>query len=271
MDRLGAEIKEHGAPPADPAPWPELQGVLAMLFMSRSGSSAIARHISENFDCGTVREALNLPNLVTQKERQGAADLTEALKRYVADNGSSGWFAFKAASVGLASGEVTGFTERYQHLSSYLLLMRRDIIAQAVSITMARATGRYHSNQQERRPLTDDDFKPEQILQHMQEIAQGTERLRRYITISGRPWRAVLYETFDDGDVGPIGQALRYLGLPERTQSRELGGRPLERVTRTENAVWIEKVRDALDDEGRALVRDYEEFVERMLAESAAQ
>ena len=271
LDTQRHEMDKHGSPPPNPAHWPDLQGLVAMLFISRSGSSAMARHITEHFDGGIVRESLNISPLARQRAEYETADLTEALKRHVQDNAASGWFAFKAGPFGLASGELTGFTERYQHLFRYILLLRRDIIAQAVSITMARATGLYHSGQQERRPLQEDDFKPDEIMRHMQQITQGSRALRDYIAISGRPWRAVLYEDFDRGNCGPLDHALREFGLPERTNLRRLKKAPLERVTRAENAIWVERMRTGLDDSGRALIRDYQDFVDRTLAESAAQ
>lgn len=268
IEILRERFEAPGSPPADPAPWPELRGVVAMLFTSRAGSSAISLHIAAEYDVGRVEESANFGKLTSVMKRSDQADLTEALKSYVGANSPGGWFAMKAGSQGLVSLELSGFADTYQHLGHYLMLMRRDVLAQAASLVIARKTGLFHSTQEKQRELQDDDYNLDEAMEQVHLIINGCAMLRKYILATGRPWRAVLYEDFAQGDTGGIDSALTQFGVPRRTRPPESRMAALTPVGGQARADWAARLRADLDDDGRAMVASYEEFVDKMMAEA---
>lgn len=245
-----------------------MRGVVAMLFTSRAGSSAVSRHIAAEYDVGRVEEAANFSRLTAVMRRNDQPDLTEALKSFVDANSPGGWFALKAGTQGMVSLELSRFADEYQHLTHYLLLMRRDILAQAASLVIARKTGLFHSTQERQRELRDDDYDAAEIMAQVRFISKGCALLHKYILATGRPWRAVLYEDFVRDGTGSIDAALAQFGVPDRTSPPESRMAALTPVGGQARADWAARLRAELDDKGRAMVADYEDFVDNVFAEA---
>lgn len=209
--------------PADFARWPTLEGCLTILFSSRSGSTYLARELECAFDIGRLRESLN-PNRVAN---QGAA-------RVVAGRRDA-WFSFKAGGTSVIAAELCGFFDAYLASTSFLLLVRRDIVAQAVSRVKAKQTMQWHSTQNAKIEPVYDGAK---IAQSVLIIADGVERLRSYAEASGRPSRRVVYEDFRHGDFSAVMEACDDLGVPRLGPESRIRPQPVERIGDAINAAW---------------------------------
>lgn len=115
------------------SPWPDIGGCLGVLFTSRSGSSYLARELAIRYDIGRMEECLN-PHLVRGIP---AAKVVASF--------AGRWFSLKLGIPGIISAELLGVMDRYLQQTSFILLRRRDIIAQAVSLVKANQTAQWHS------------------------------------------------------------------------------------------------------------------------------
>lgn len=224
------------------APWPRLQGCLAILFASRSGSTYLARELECAFDIGRLRESLNPNQLAASSAAQIAARRRDA------------WFSFKAGGTSVIAAELCGFFDAYLPVTSFLLLVRRDIIAQAVSRVKAKQTRRFHSNQQ---ATTGASYDGTKIAQSIVIIADGVARLRWYAEASGRPWRRVAYEDFQLGDFAQTMATCDALGIPRRESGSRIQPQPVERIGDATNVAWTARFGAEMDSATRARLDRY--------------
>jgi LPS sulfotransferase NodH len=214
------------------APWPRIEGCLAVLFTSRTGSTYLARELECHFDVGRMRESLNP---VQVKGRPAAWIVAERQNL---------WFAFKAGPLGVIAGELYGFFDAYLDRTAFILLARKDIIAQAVSLEKAVQTQQWHSTDTPQRPAVYDGVR---IANSIKNIVIGVEQLRLYAQHSGRPWRTLIYEDFSRGDFTPALTACAALGVPRRGADATVRSRRLERLGDANNDAWGTRFREDMD------------------------
>ncbi|MGI8839824.1 MAG: Stf0 family sulfotransferase [Caulobacteraceae bacterium] len=227
------------------APWPRLEGCLAVLFTSRSGSTCLARELEMAFDIGQLREALKPPKLAGRP----AADL-------VADR-EGGWFSFKAGGHSVIAAEICGVFDAYLPVTSFILLLRRDIVAQAVSRVKAMQTGIYHSTSSGT-PRGRAAYNEADIAKSVGLIAGGVERLRLYAERSGRPCRRLIYEDFADGDFTSPVAVCDALGVPHRAADSAIEYSPVEPIGNATNKKWAARFREEMDAETREIIERYQ-------------
>lgn len=211
------------------APWPTIAGCLTVLFTSRAGSTYLARELECAFEIGRMRESFNPPAV---KGRPGAE---------IVAGREDPWFSFKAGCAGMIAAEFCGFFDAYLSQTSFILLLRRDIVAQAVSCVKALQTGQFHSTQKAKRATT---YDAAQISHSISIIVGGAEKLRRYAERSGRPWRTLLYEDFAQGDFEGARAACDSLGVPRRPPDAQIAPMPVERLSDATNAEWAARFRE---------------------------
>lgn len=222
------------------APWPKIEGCLAVLFVSRAGSTYLARELECDFAIGRLRESLNPPLI----RGRAAAHIVESRQ--------DPWFSFKAGGNGVIAAELCGFFEAYLRETSFILLIRRDIVAQAVSRVKAKQTEQWHSTQPAKGIAL---YNAAKIAQGVKLIADGVERLRLYVERSKRPWRPLVYEDFAHGDFTSAVLACDALGVPRRGADRAIPPSPVERIGDAVNEEWGERfqreatpaIHDAID------------------------
>ncbi len=221
--RLGEIATLVGAAPdaPDTSWWPELAGCLVVLFTARSGSTFLSREIESRFDLGRVGESLNPAQL---RARPVGALLTPRADR---------WFGCKAGVQGVVSGEFAGFFETFVDRCVFLQLVRRDIVAQAVSLDRAERTGGWH--EKDEAPLA---YDAERIERAINNIVGRVDCLRRWAELTGRPRRTVAYEDVAHGDPTPAIRACLELGAPERPVGDAPELRAVERMGDELNAEW---------------------------------
>ena len=242
------------------AGWPVLDGVVAVFFTSRTGSTALSRLARMHFDLGEVGEAFNGPALTTRAERWGLDSLRDAAMRQVEAASPARWFMFKSGGPGAINAARMGFLADHATVLHPILLLRRDILGQALSVFAARHTRQYHSTQTPSAVLTDRDYDPAAIRQIIGVILGGNRRLGDLAQGFPRPPRLLLYEDFRDGDTAAPLAILGETGLPRRSTPLP----PFEAVRRNThplNARFREWFMDAITPADRDLLAQHEAFV----------
>lgn len=224
------------------APWPKLEGCLALLYTSRTGSTYLAREMETAFDIGRMRESLSPPRLAGRDAAQVVAGRQGA------------WFSFKADGPSVIAAELSGFFNAYLPVTSFVLLLRRDIVAQAVSGVKAKQTGRWHSNQKSRSEPT---YDAEKIARYITTVLTGINKLRCYAERSRRPWRSAVYEDFAEGDFGLVMAACDALGVPRRAAGAQIRPMPVERIGDATNEAWAAQFREEMDASTREVIERY--------------
>jgi LPS sulfotransferase NodH len=223
-------------------PWPKIEGCLAVLFTSRSGSTFLARELERAFQVGRLREALR-PHLVSGRRP------VEVVK-----SGENEWFSFKAGGPSVIAAELCGFFDAFLSRTSFLLLLRKDIIAQAVSGVKARQTGQWHSRNG---PNASPSYDHAQIASYILVISNGVAKLRAYARLIDRPCRVILYEDFADGDFNTVEKACDAFGIPRREPGSRVFANPLERIGDATNEAWAVRFREEMDASVRDCVEQY--------------
>ena len=236
-----AEIR-RGLDEVRRAPWPAMEGCLALLVTSRSGSTYLARELECAFAIGRLRESLNPPRL---KERPAAQIVESRLDQ---------WFSFKASAQGVIAAELCGFFDAYLPETSFVLLCRRDVVGQAVSWVKANQTRQWHSTQT---PSAAAFYDRPMIAQYISVIVGVVGRLRLYARRSGRPWRALIYEDFARGDFTKAMETCDALGIPRRHAASRIRPMPVERIGDATNEAWAARFQQEMDSASGKLIDQY--------------
>ncbi len=241
-----ATVEQRLGPPLASA-WPDVGGCLGVLFTSRTGSSYLARELAARYDIGRMEECLN-PHVA-----QGIA------AGKIVASFAGAWFSFKLGVPGIIGAELTGTIDRYLPRTSFIFLLRRDIIAQAVSLVKANQTGQWHSISAANgaAPI----FDGPKIAQTIRVISAAVISLAQYLEIAGRPWRKLIYEDFESGDFSSAEAICETFAAPRIDPERAPRFAPLEKTADAVNEAWIDRflqnveprVQDAID-RYRALV-----------------
>lgn len=198
-------------------PWPALEGVVGVFFTSRSGSTALARTAQEHFQVQQVEESFNSPALERRAQKWGLDNFQAVAKRFVARTSPAGWFMFKAGGPGVVNAARMGFLDSHACILHPILLLRRDIVGQALSNFAARHTRQYHSNQVAQSQLTEADYDGDRIRRMINVIHDGNQRLSRIVQGFVHRPRLVIYEDYRDGDMTAPLAVLGATGLPHRS------------------------------------------------------
>jgi LPS sulfotransferase NodH len=244
--------------------WPELRGCLAITSLPRSGGTYLSQEIERRFDIGPIREALNPPQIAAFARQMGtcspAATLKMVVKKFA---GSSGWFGFKAGPKAMLLGEQLGFIEQYWSEMVFVFLLRRDPVAQAVSMAKVRLSGRYHSTQPIERHIQSSDYSYELIEQSLRSIWQGVTLLSQYHRAADREPRRIYYEDFCDGDFGSVEGVIAALGLTGRTAIADGPRKAVTKIGDEINLQWSDQFRTQAGTEVLRILKQYEALFSR--------
>ncbi|MGI9168935.1 MAG: Stf0 family sulfotransferase [Caulobacteraceae bacterium] len=238
VDEIRGRMEEVG-----PGPWPSVEGALVVLFTARSGSTFLCREIESDFDVGRMGETLN----PAQVKGRPAGEVVARHK--------GRWFAFKAGLQGVIAAELHGFFDAYLDRCVFILLARRDIVAQAVSLEKAAQTKQWHTINEAQRTAAYDGAK---IAAAVKTLASRLDQLRAYARASGRPWRTLIYEDFSNGDFSAAEATCEALGVPRRAAGEEIKARPVERVGDAVNEAWAARFRAEMDAATATLIEEYQ-------------
>jgi LPS sulfotransferase NodH len=237
--------------------WPALQGCLGILFTSRSGSTLLCREIEKRYKFKAINESLNWPRIVKLKTAEDLPTFADAVAAIVKREGRTGWFGFKAANQGLIVAETAGLLDAYLEATRFLLLLRRDLVSQAVSLVKAEQTFIWHSNQVGTRRAHAAVYSYPDIARAVRLIVAGLDSLGRYVEAAHRPCRRLFYEDFATGDFDAVEVSCDALGLRRRTKVKMRNHRAVEKIGDDVNDAWARRFNAEVDVEIAEILATY--------------
>jgi LPS sulfotransferase NodH len=175
--------------------------------------------------------------------------------------GEGGWFAFKAGATTMILGERLGFVPSYFPRMRFVVLYRRDLVAQAVSAAKANFTGRFHSTQAEEREATQADYDRATILKKMATMLKAMLAHDARARAGGRPWRKLFYEDFAHGDFACVEAACDALGLPRRPQIETGEHRTVTKIGDDVNEAWCRRFQAERDARADRILERYDQLI----------
>lgn len=241
LDRIGSELTLSGGR-TDFREVPDR--VLMILFASRAGSTYAGHLLANTPHFQRVAESFNPPQLHKIRVDQELADDGEALRWMIANRGTAQAFAAKCGEPGLASAWHLGFLNAVIDRVTFVLLKRRDVVAQAVSLFRAELSGRFHSPQKASQHVRADQYDREKIAIRLLIIEQVYESLVRFLTLTGRAYRTVYYEDICTDPAAFVRMTCVDLDL---TPPDEFDGTVRLEILRDEiNEEWIDRFRGGM-------------------------
>ncbi len=238
-------LREMG--PISDESWPDVEACLLVLFTARSGSTFLTRELEIAFEVGKMGETLNPPKVKKRSLQKAIPKLKGA------------WFSAKAGVPGVVSGELCGFFDHYIHKTSFIRLLRKDIVAQAVSTAKAVQTRAWHTINT---PVAEAQYDGAIIADAIVKIERNVAQLRQYASLTGRPCLPLVYEDFAYGDLSPALKVGDALGVPRHKSDEGVVPRPVQRVGDATNEAWIARFTEEMDTQVRDCIARYVEAIE---------
>lgn len=181
---FGREEIQDALDQLESAPPGELEApdkILIVLFASRAGSNFFGQLL-----CGTgyfneIGESFAPHQLKKIRDRHGLKDLHEAAQWMIDNRGTPRAFGFKGGSHVLAAAAHLGLMGKVIDRAHFVLLRRRDRVAQAVSGLKGKMSGRMHSLQPEGRALGDADYDARAIAAQVERIRMREAQYEEFV------------------------------------------------------------------------------------------
>jgi len=209
MAVIAAALGDVPARPLDAPP-----KIAAMLFASRSGSSYAGRLLANTVYFNQVGENFAPDQLAAIAERRSLPDSHSAAQWMIGHRGTPEAFGYKAGFSVLAAAAHLGFLDQTLARTQFLLLLRRDRVAQAVSLTKAELSGRFHSNQQGGRPVSASDYDGDHIARNLDRIERNERDFADFVAQIGKAALIVYYEDIYADPGAFVGSVCTLLDLP---------------------------------------------------------
>lgn len=196
--------------------------VLCILFASRAGSNYSGSLLANTPWFENIGESFHPGQLAAVREREGLADDAAAAQWMIDTRGTAHAFGFKAGFSVLAGAAQVGLLPAMIDRTQFVLLRRRDRVAQAVSLFKGKLNGHYHSRQQAGRAITVDEYDRLHIGLHLEHIERRERDLESFVRQLGKSAPIVHYEDIcaaPDRFVADI-CALMDLDAPARVDTR---------------------------------------------------
>lgn len=187
--------------------------VLAILFASRSGSNYLGQLLSSTGWFREIGESFRPSQLSKIRDRYGLRDRRDAAQWMIDNRGTAHAFGFKAGFTVLVAAAELGFLTEVFERTQFVLLRRRDQVAQAVSLVKSKLSGRTHSGQPEARPLTDSDYDAGAIAFELSNIVEVDGQLAEFLERLGKPAPVLYYEDICAEPTRHVEQVCRLMGL----------------------------------------------------------
>lgn len=188
--------------------------IVTILFASRSGSSYAGRLLANTPYFNQVGENFAPDQLVAIAERRSLPDCHSAAQWMIGHRGTPQAFGYKAGFSVLTAAAHLGFLDQMLARTRFLLLRRRDRVAQAVSLTKAELSGRFHSNQQDARPVSISDYDADTIARNLNRIERNERDFADFLAQIGKTAPIVYYEDICADPAAFAGSVCSLLDLP---------------------------------------------------------
>ncbi|MEO7027054.1 MAG: Stf0 family sulfotransferase, partial [Caulobacteraceae bacterium] len=224
--------------------WPTVEGFLAILFTPRCGSTFFARELVRGHDIGHVGETFNTPRL---KTRTGADVVRQNAGR---------WFGAKLSIQGLMAANLNGTIDQYDGQIHFIILLRRDVVAQAVSLNKARQTQRWHSTGKEREK--DIIYDANRIGNSVRSIVATAHTFAKFVDICSRPVYRFYYEDSVDGDFSAMENVCKELRIPQVESRKNRNFASLQPIRDHVNEEWRVRFLEHVDPRVQAAIDRYQ-------------
>ncbi len=188
--------------------------LLFILFSSRAGSTYASRLLANTPYFRHVAESCNHVRLAKIRTEQELEDDGEALKWAIAQRGTKRCFGAKCGEFGLIAAWSLGLLGQLRDRTHFVMLRRRDRVAQAVSLFRADLSGRFHSMQKESRAVVADDYDHAAIAERLGVIEQVNANLERFLALYNRPAIYLDYEDICEDPAAYVAGVCDFLDLP---------------------------------------------------------
>lgn len=217
--------------------------ILIVLFASRSGSNYFGQLL-----CGTgwfneIGESFAPHQLVRIREQHGLRDVHEAAQWMIDNRGTPAAFGFKAGFHVLAGAAAVGLLPEIIDRAQFVLLRRRDRVAQAVSRVKGKMSGQMHSLQAPGRPLTEADYDADAIEAHLRRTIQADSDLADLARTLGKSAPLFYYEDICADPEAEVRRACGLVGLPVASDYDPSSKVRLSVLRDEVSALWAERFR----------------------------
>ncbi len=247
LSRLTLQRRKPFSPPAN------VTTICAVLFTSRSGSTWLGQLLGSSGRINTIREHMKPIRLVRFARWYEFDDLAECAERIIEAHAIDGLYGFKGNFGSLVPFVYCGAYAAYRDSLKVVLMTRRDIVGQAVSIRKAEITGVWHGHKHKQPPVPDEAYSYDAILKAILNIADVNSRLRSFAEGNGHPSIALTYEDLCADPVKQTDAILRFLNRPlDGSKSLDAKARSM-RDERSK--VWVDRFRSDLKQRAADLER----------------
>ena len=208
--QLGRELVLEDAAAGFEAP----PAILFILFASRAGSSYCGRLLSKTPYFQYVAEAFKPKHLEEVRSRRDFATHSEAAQWMIEHWGSPHGFGMKAGFNVLIGAAHLGFLPQVLDRAQFVLLRRRDKVAQAVSLLKGNLSGQMHSIQPDGRSVTAAEYDAAAIAENIAHIARNESYFEEIARRLGKRPPLLYYEDVCADPGGFVAQICDLLGLP---------------------------------------------------------
>ena len=194
--------------------------VCALLFASRSGSKWLGELLGSTGQINRIREDMKAKRLKRFATEHGIEELAECVESVIRVKAVGPLFAFKGGTGSLVPFVHSGAYEAYKKTLKVILMYRRDIVGQAISIRKATLTGVWHSRDGRQPSLSDTDYDSPATLKAVIAISDANARLRDFAVRNGHERIEVTYEDLCTDQQERVTAILAFLGCdPARAAS----------------------------------------------------
>jgi LPS sulfotransferase NodH len=211
-DRVRQIVNELGG--VRPTPFRVPDTVLVILFASRSGSNYLGQLLSSSGWFNEIGESFRPSQLSKIRDRYGLKDMHDAAQWMIDHRGTPDAFGIKAGFRVLIAATELGFLSQVVDRAEFVLLRRRDRLAQAVSLFKSKLSGRTHTGQPDRRPITEGDYDSDAIAFELAAISEVETQFADLANQLGKAAPVVYYEDVCANPQAHVAEICAQLGLP---------------------------------------------------------
>lgn len=244
-ERIAEDLQSIGRRPDAGAT--ESREDILICFSNRSGSNLLTDGLKRFGDLIESGEYFNYDVVIDFCTRKNITTLSgyyHALKAHVVGTSAS-VFCSKIGWGQLYFLSKVGFVEKLLPRAKYVLTRRRDVLAQAVSFSIASQTGRWTSEHEGR--SSEVGFDLNDISNRLSGILLSNYYFDRYFALTGKPKAEIVYEDLERDFSGQMTALMNWLNMPI-TKVPELAGVSLKRQRDETNEKFIAEIRAVHSD-----------------------
>jgi trehalose 2-sulfotransferase len=195
---------------------PTLHASYFICFTNRCGSNLVAQALASDGQLSQAGENLNFTTVINHSKRLGHKSYDEYFRWLMgATKGKRNVFGCKSSVSQLMYLYNCGLLQRMNPLPDFIHVVRRDLIAQAVSLYIANQTNQWTSEQPKVEGV-EIEYRPNQLIHILRSIALQNSLFEGFFQLIGVAPHVVVYEDFVAAPaeaISAIGKKLRLPGL----------------------------------------------------------